>query len=130
MQSKIQVDKDIYKTYKKEYNVYIKIAKANYIQHIITNSNNTSKVLWKFVNRGRGSPNNKLTCNIHLQEGNGIVLSPSRICNIFDKTFTEMVNKLVVGKNLMHPQINNIIISINDSLVLLEITETDLSKVI
>jgi hypothetical protein len=29
MQSKIQVDKDIYKTYKKEYNVIIKTAKAN-----------------------------------------------------------------------------------------------------
>ena len=35
MQSKIQVDKDIYKTYKQEYNVYIKTAEANYIQHII-----------------------------------------------------------------------------------------------
>jgi hypothetical protein len=72
-QSKIQVEKDIYKTYKKEYNVIIKTAKANYIQNIISNSNNTSKVLWKFVNMERGSVNNKLTCNIHLQEGNEIV---------------------------------------------------------
>jgi hypothetical protein len=66
MQSKLQVDKDIYKIYKKEYNVIIKTAKANYIQNIITNSNNTSKVLWKFVKRERGSPKNKLTSNIHL----------------------------------------------------------------
>jgi hypothetical protein len=72
--------------------------------------------------------------NIHLQEGYEIVLSPSRICNIFNKTFTDMVNKLVLGKNVTHPQINNnnnnSIISIKDSLVLLEITKTDLIKVI
>jgi hypothetical protein len=36
MQSKIQVDKDIYK---KEYNVIIKTAKAKYVQNSITNSN-------------------------------------------------------------------------------------------
>jgi hypothetical protein len=66
MQSKIQDHRDIYKAYKKEYNVILKTAKANYIQNIITRSNNTSKVLWEFVNREKGSPNNILTSNIHL----------------------------------------------------------------
>jgi hypothetical protein len=70
MQSKIQEHRDIYKAYKKEYNIILKTAKANYIQNIITRSNNTSKVLWEFVNRERGSPNNILTGNIHLQVGN------------------------------------------------------------
>jgi hypothetical protein len=42
-------------------NMVIKTAKANYIQHIITSSNNTSKVLWKFVNRKRCPLNNTLT---------------------------------------------------------------------
>jgi hypothetical protein len=40
-----------------------------------------------------------------------------------------MVNKLMLGKDLTHPQVNNNnsnIISIKDSPVLLEITETDL----
>jgi type IV secretory pathway TrbF-like protein len=72
MQNKIQEYRDIYKACKKEYNVIIKTAKVNYIQNIITISNNTLKVLWKFVNRDRGSPNNTLTFNIHLQEGNVI----------------------------------------------------------
>jgi hypothetical protein len=63
---KIQEHGDIYKAYKKECNVILKTAKANYIQNIITRSNNTSKVLWEFVNRQRGSPNNIVTGNIHL----------------------------------------------------------------
>jgi hypothetical protein len=46
MQSEIQEHRDKYKTYKKEYSVVIKTAKANYIQHVITSSINTSKVLW------------------------------------------------------------------------------------
>jgi hypothetical protein len=78
MHSKIQEYRDIYKACKKEYNVIMKTAKANYIQNIITRSNNTPKVLREFANRERGSPNNTLTCNIHLQEGNEIVSSPSR----------------------------------------------------
>jgi hypothetical protein len=45
MQSKTQEHRDIYKAYKKEYNVILKTANANYIQNIITSSNNTSKVL-------------------------------------------------------------------------------------
>jgi type IV secretory pathway TrbF-like protein len=67
MQSKIQEHRDIYKAYTKEYNAILKTAKANYIQNIITSSSNTSKVLWEFVNRERGSPNNTRTSNIHLQ---------------------------------------------------------------
>jgi type IV secretory pathway TrbF-like protein len=66
MQSKIQEHRDIYKAYKMEYNDILKTAKANYIQNIITSSSNTSKVLWEFVNRERGSPNNTRTSNIHL----------------------------------------------------------------
>jgi hypothetical protein len=66
MQSKIQEHRDIYKVYKKEYNEILKTAKANYIQNIITSSNNTSKALWEFVNRERGSPNITRTSNIHL----------------------------------------------------------------
>jgi hypothetical protein len=91
MQSKIQEHRDIYKAYKTEYNVILKTAKANYIQNIITRSNNTSKVLWQFVNRERGPPNNILTGNIHLQVGNEIVTSPSRTRNIpvFNKTLIE-----------------------------------------
>jgi hypothetical protein len=80
--------------------------KANYIQNIITRSNNTPKVLWKVLNRERGSRNNTLTCNRHLQDGNEIVSSPSRTCNIFNKTFVETVNKLILDKNLMHPKHN------------------------
>jgi type IV secretory pathway TrbF-like protein len=57
MQSKTQEHRDIYKAYKKKYSVIQKTSKANYIQNIMTSSNNTSKVLWKFVNRERGSPN-------------------------------------------------------------------------
>jgi hypothetical protein len=82
MQSKIQEYRGICKACKKEYNVIIKTAKANYIKNIITRSNNTPKVFWKFVNIERGSPNNTLTCNIHLQKGNEIVSSPGRTCNI------------------------------------------------
>jgi hypothetical protein len=89
MQSKIQEHRDIYKAYKKKHNVILKTAKANYIQSIITRSNNTSKALWEFVNRERGSPSNILTGNIHLQVGNEIVTSPSRTCNIFNKAFLE-----------------------------------------
>jgi hypothetical protein len=91
------------KAYKKEYNVILKTAKANYIQNITT-SNNTSKVLWKFVNRERGSSNNILTGNIHLQFGNKIVTSPSRTCNIFNKT----VSKLMLDKK--PPQTSNNIV--------------------
>jgi hypothetical protein len=96
--------------------------KANYIQNIITRSNNTSKVLWEFVNRKRGSPNNILTGNIHLQVGNEVVTSPCRTCNIFSKTFIQTVSKLMLDKK--PPQTSNNIISVKDSLVLLEITET------
>jgi DNA-binding ferritin-like protein (Dps family) len=49
MQSKIQEYRDQHKAYYKEYYVAIETVKTNYIQHIITSSNNTSKVLWKFV---------------------------------------------------------------------------------
>jgi hypothetical protein len=84
----------------------------------MTSSNNTSKVLWKFVNRERGSPNNSRTINIHLQVE--IITSPSRTCNIFNKTFTETVSKFMLEKSL-HKQ---------DSFVLLEITETELIKII
>jgi hypothetical protein len=70
MQSKTQEYRDIYKAYKKEHNVILKTAKDNYIQNIMNSSNNTSKVLWKFVNRERGSPNNIMTSNIHLQVEN------------------------------------------------------------
>jgi hypothetical protein len=55
--------------------------------------------LWEFVNRERGSPNNILIGNIHLQVGNEIVTSPSRTCNIFNKTFIETVSKLMLDKN-------------------------------
>jgi hypothetical protein len=50
----IQEHRDIYKACKKEYYVILKTAKANYIQNIITSTNNTSKVLWEFGNRERG----------------------------------------------------------------------------
>jgi hypothetical protein len=126
MQSKIQEHRDIYKAYKKEYNAILKTAKANYIQNIITRSNNTSKVLWEFVNKERGSPNNILTGNINLQVGNEIVTSPSRTCYIFNKTFIETVSKLMLDKKL--PQTSNNIRNIKDSFVLLEITEMELIK--
>jgi hypothetical protein len=124
MQSKIQEHRDIHKAYKKEYNIILKTAKANYIQNIITRSNSTSKVLWEFVNRERGI----LTGNIHLQVGNEIVTSPSRTCNIFNKTFLETVSKLMLDEN--PPQTSNNILSVKDSLVLSEITETELIKII
>jgi hypothetical protein len=60
MQNKIQEHRDIYKAHEKEYNVILKTAKANYIQNSKTRSNNTPNVLWEFVNRERGSPNNTL----------------------------------------------------------------------
>jgi hypothetical protein len=47
MQSKIQEYRDIYKAYKKDYNVILKTARANYIQNIITRLNKTPKVLWE-----------------------------------------------------------------------------------
>ena len=107
MQSKTQEHRGIHNAYKKEYNVILKDAKGNYIQNIITRTNNTPKILWEFVNRERGSPKNTLTSNIHLQDGNDIVSSPSRTCNIFNKTFIETVNKLILDKNLLHPQTSN-----------------------
>jgi hypothetical protein len=122
MQSKIQEHRDIYKAYKKEYNVVLKTAKANYIQNIITSSNNTSKVLWEFVNKERGSPNNIRTCNIQLQAENEIVTIPSRTCNIFNKNFLETVCKFMRGKKT--PHISNDITNLKDSFVLIEITET------
>jgi hypothetical protein len=58
------------------------------------------------------------------------VSSPSRTCNIFNKTFIETVNKLILDKNLLRPQTINSIISLKDLLVLLYITEIELFKVI
>jgi hypothetical protein len=82
--------------------------------------------LWEFVNKERGLPNNTRTSNIHLQVENEIVTSPSRICNIFNKTFIEMVFKL--DKKLPHT--SNNITNLKDSFVLLEITQTELIKII
>jgi type IV secretory pathway TrbF-like protein len=73
MQSKIQDHRDKYKAYKKEYNVVIKTVKTNYIQHIISSSNNTCKVLWELIKRERGSQNNTLTYNMHLKVENETV---------------------------------------------------------
>jgi hypothetical protein len=67
LQSELREHRDKYKVYKKEYNVVIKTVKTNYIQHIVTSSNNTPKILWKLLNRERGFLNNTWTCNIHLQ---------------------------------------------------------------
>jgi hypothetical protein len=86
--------------------------------------------LWKFVNYERGSLNNILPRNIYILGGKQIVSSPSRICNIFNKTFVETVNNLILDKNLIHPQISNNIVSLKDSFVLLEITEAYLIKII
>jgi hypothetical protein len=85
--------------------------------------------LWKFVNWERSSPNNILTGNIHLRVGNEIVTIPSRTCNIlvFNKTFIETVSKLILII-ILHKQI--ITMSVKDSLVLLEITETEFIKII
>jgi hypothetical protein len=60
----------------------------------------------------------------------GIIRYPNSKTTIFNKTFVETVNKLILDKNVMHPQTSNNIISLKDLLVLLEITETDLIKVI
>jgi hypothetical protein len=109
-QSKIQEHRYIYKAHKKEYNVILKTAKANYIQNIITSSNNTSKVLWEFVNKERGSPNN------------------TRTSNIFNKTFIEMVCKPMPDNK--PPHTSNNITNLKDSFILLEITETELIKII
>jgi hypothetical protein len=79
MQSKTQEHRDKHKAYKKEYNVVIKTAKTNYIQHIITSSNNIPKVLCKLVNRERGFLNNTLTCNIHPQVENESLKSKQNI---------------------------------------------------
>jgi hypothetical protein len=84
--------------------------------------------LWKFVNRERGSPNNIRTSNIHLQVENETVTSPSRTCNIFNKTLIETVSKLMLDKK--PPQTSNSITNLKDSFVLLEITETELIKII
>jgi hypothetical protein len=84
--------------------------------------------LWEFVNRGRGSPNNTRTSNVHLQVENEIVTNPSRICNIFNKTFIETVSKLMLDKK--PPHTSNNITNLKDSFVLLEITETELIKII
>jgi hypothetical protein len=108
MQSKIQEHRGKYKAYKKEYNVVIKTAKTNYIKHIITSSKSTPKVLCKLVHRGRGSLNNTLTCNIHLQVESEIVSSPSRICNTLNVTFLKTENKkLLLDKNLIYSKTSN-----------------------
>jgi hypothetical protein len=52
----------------------------------------------------------------------------SRTCNIFNKTCIETVSKLMLDKK--PPQTSNNIISVKDSLFLLEITETELIKII
>jgi hypothetical protein len=79
-QSWIQELRHIYKAYmcKKQYNVIIKMAKSNYFQNIITNSNNTTKVLRKIVKTEGGSSNNALTSNIYLQDGNEICLKSKK----------------------------------------------------
>jgi hypothetical protein len=77
--------------------------------------------LWEFVNRESGSPNSTGTSNIHLQVENEIVTSPSRICNIFNKTFIETVRKLMLDKKPPHTSDN--ITYLKDSFVLLEITD-------
>jgi hypothetical protein len=68
----------------------------------------------EIVNTERGSLNNTLTCTIHLQVENEIVSSPSRICNIFNVTFLDTINKLLFDKNLMHSQTSNNIICQRD----------------
>ncbi|PNF31582.1 hypothetical protein B7P43_G00791 [Cryptotermes secundus] len=130
IQCKSQEYKNVYKAYKKVYNTIIKTAKANHIQNIINRSINIPKALWKFVNRERDSLNNKLTGNINLFDGKQKVSCPNRTCNIFNKTFVETVNNLILDKNLIHPQTINNIDSLKDSFVLLEITEADLIKII
>jgi hypothetical protein len=130
MQSMIQEHRNKYKAYKKEYSAVIKTVKEHYIQQIITSSNNTPKELWKLANRETGSLNNTLTCNIHLQVENETVSSPSKICRILNVTILDTVNKLLLDKNLMHSQASSNTISQKDSLALLEIKETELTKVI
>jgi hypothetical protein len=78
-----------------KYNILIKLQKQTTFQNILARSNNIPRVLWEFVNRERGSPDNAITSNIHLQDGNEVVSSPSRTCNIFNKTLIGTVNKLI-----------------------------------
>jgi hypothetical protein len=61
---------------------------------------------------------------------NELVSSSSRICNIFNVTFFETANKFLLDKHLMHSQASNNTISPKDSFVLLEITETESTKVV
>jgi hypothetical protein len=91
---------DKYKAYKKKCNVVIRTAKSNYIQHIRTSSNNTPK-----INIERGSLNNTLTCNIHLQVENETVSGSSRTYNTFNITFLETINSYTT--NFMHSQTSN-----------------------
>jgi hypothetical protein len=69
-----------------------------------------------------------VTGNIHLQVRNKIVTSPRRTCNIFNKTLIETVSNLMLDKK--PPETSNNITSVKDSLVLLEITGTELIKLI
>jgi hypothetical protein len=82
------------------------------------------------VNRERGSSNNTLTGNIYLQDGNEIVSSLSKIRNIFNKSFVETGSKFICDKTSTHIQTTNNKINLRDSFALLEITETELIKVI
>jgi hypothetical protein len=82
--------------------------------------------LWEFVNRERGSPNNTRISNIHLKVENEIVTNPSRIRNIFNKTFIETVCKVMFDEK--PPHTSNNITNLKDTFGLLEITETKLIK--
>jgi hypothetical protein len=121
-------------TYRYLYNIQkwmlqnYKTTKANYIPTIITKSNNSPKALRRILNID--SWNNTLASNMCLQVGNKIVSNPGTICNTFNKTFTETVNKLVLDNYSIYTQTSNNIKSLKDWFVLLEIAESDLIKVI
>jgi hypothetical protein len=71
-----------------------------------------------------------LTCNIYLQVENETVSSLGRMCNIFNTAYLLTINKLLLHTNFLHSQTSNNAISQKDSLVILEITETQMKKLI
>jgi hypothetical protein len=125
-----KANKQLYISYKRKYKNLVKMAKANFIYNTIASLTNISKTLWNMKNDERCNEGKKSINNLVLHHKDQKVMCPQRICNIFNSTFLDNVDKLVCNN---HPAIltsNNITNNIMDSFYLPEVTEEDLLRII
>lgn len=93
MKTKLEDDKKVYLTYKKEYIRIIRKAKCDYTKNVVNNSTNMSKTLWKIINKERNETKTNMQ-NIKLKDKNILVENPVEISHIFNSTFTNSINQL------------------------------------